>query len=196
LSVVDNDRAMLMLTELATTEDNEVRLQCLHMMERNIQRPEVRPVVHQTLNSNDEIFRVRALELLTARGDLRDFPFILRHILGRALNLSDNEANASGIAMATVDPDSALSTFTEWIKPKGLFGKLKPVQPSQDLCAIAGLGIIEDEIADDLLSRLSKRSGERVHQLCMKARINRHRVMRENRQKHSGDQGPEGDDHE
>ena len=179
LDAVDNDRAMLMLTELATSEDNEVRLQCFYMMEQQVERPEVRPVVHQALNSNEEIFRVRALELLRARGDRRDFPYLHRHILGRALNLSETEASASGLAMATVDPKSAMETFSEWIKPKGFFGKLKPVQPGQDLCAIAGLTIITDEEADVLLVHLSKRSGARVHRLCMRARITRHRLLRE-----------------
>jgi len=192
LEAVDNDRAMQMLSELASSEDNEVRLQCFHMMEAQINRPEVRPVVHQALNFKDEIFRVRALELLCSRGDRRDFPYLLRHILGHALNLSDLEAEASGRAMATVDPKSALEVFTEWIKPKGLFGKLKPVQRGQDVCAIAGLTLITDELADELLQRLSKRSGEKVHRLCVRARITRHRLLSDRKLKHSSYQTTEG----
>ena len=129
---------------------------------------------------------------MRARGDRRDFPHLLRHILGHALNLSPTEAAASGLAMATVDSKSALEIFTEWIKPKGFLGKLKPVQPGQDLCAIAGLTIITDEMADDLLVRLSKRSGERVHRLCMRARIKRHRTMRERHFKRRDKQSTEG----
>ena len=111
------------------------------------------------------------------RADRDDFPSLKSHILTRNLGMTQEEAVATGVAMAQVDPEAAMALFEDWLRPKGLLKRMRPVQKGQDLAAIGGLEHLDFEEADELLKILAKRAGGTVYDLCMNARTRRRHRM-------------------
>ena len=91
--------------------------------------------------------------------------------------MSRFEALAIGRSMAKVDPVAAIELYEDWIRPKGMFKRLRPVQKGQDITAIGGLEFIDFDEAEDLLKLLSKRAGGEIYKMCMTARARRRRRM-------------------
>jgi hypothetical protein len=169
----------LLATQLLMGRDEiEVKLECMHLLERYPDALESRPVILAFMRSPEENIRIRAIELLGTRRDRRDFPPLQRQALSRALSMSKSEALAIGRAMAEVDPVSSMSLYEEWIRPKGLFKRIRPVQKGQDIAAIGGLELINFDEAEELLKILSNRADGEIYTMCMTALSRRRRRMK------------------
>ena len=169
--------ALLATQLLMGREEIEVLLECMHLLERHPDAPESRPVILAFMRSGEENIRIRAIELLGERRDRRDFPPLQRQALSRTLTMSILEALAIGRSMAKVDPVAAMALYEEWLRPRGFFQRMRPVQRGQDITAIGGLEQLDFEEAEELLKILSKRAGGEVYEMCMTARSRRRRRM-------------------
>jgi len=166
----------LIATQLMMGRDEiEVLLECIHLLERHPDSADTRPVLFSLMRAKEESIRIRAIELMGRRRDRRDFPTLQRHAVTRSLGMSTFEALAIGRSMAKVDPVAAMALYEDWIRPKGMFKRLRPVQKGQDITAIGGLEFIDFDEAEDLLKLLSKRAGGEIYKMCMAARARRRR---------------------
>ena len=179
LAHLSSKDALLATQLLMGREEIEVMLECMHLLERYPDASESRPVILAFMRSPEENIRIRAIELLGTRRDRRDFPPLQRQALSRTLTMSKSEALAIGRAMAKVDPVASMSLYEEWIRPKGLLKKMRPVQKGQDIAAIGGLEHIDFDEAEELLKILSKRAGGETYAMCMTALTRRRRRMKE-----------------
>ena len=100
-------------------------------------------------------------------------------MLVQLLGMSHPEALIVGSAMARVDPVATMALFEDWLRPKGLLKRMRPVQKGQDVTAIGGLENLDFEEADELLKLLAKRAGGEIYQLCMNARSRRRRRIQQ-----------------
>jgi hypothetical protein len=177
LAHLSSEDALMATQLLMGREEIEVLLECMHLLEKHPDAPESRPVILAFMRSPEENIRIRAIELLGERRDRRDFPPLQRQALSRALSMSQPEALAIGRSMAKVDPVAAMALFEEWLRPRGLLKRMRPVQNGQDITAIGGLEHLDFEEAEELLKILSKRAGGKIYKMCMTARSRRRRRM-------------------
>lgn len=182
LARVSAEDALRALPNLIEREEVEVLLECMQIIERFPDSPEIRTAMHRLVGVKEESIRIRAIELVGRRGDRRDYPVLMRHVMAKSLSLSDKEALSIGRAMSQVDPDSTMELFEDWLRPQGLLKKMRPVQKGQDVTAIGGLEYLDFDTADELLKILAKRAGGEVYDMCMSARMRRRRRMREGNQ--------------
>ena len=83
--------------------------------------------------------------------------------------------------MSKVDAAASMALFEDWLRPKGILKRMRPVQKGQDVAAIGGLENLDFEEADELLKILAKRAGGAIYELCMNARTRRRRRIQEGR---------------
>ena len=159
-------------------DEIEVLLECMHLLERNPDALETRTVLFGLIRAKEESIRIRAIGLCGKRRDRRDFPALQRHAVTRSMGMSNPEALEIGRAMALVDPVASMELFEDWLRPKGLLKKMRPVQKGQDVTAIGGLECLDFEEADELLKILAKRAGGEVYEMCMTARSRRRHRLR------------------
>ena len=177
LSVVSPEDALDVTHTMMDRQEIEVLLECMHLLERYPDSAQIRPVVLGMMRAKEESIRIRAIALVGKRANADDFSSLQTHILTRNLGMTKEEALAVGLAMAQVDPSAAMELFEDWLRPKGLLKRMRPVQKGQDIAAIGGLENLDFEEADELLKILAKRAGGVVYDLCMNARSRRRHRM-------------------
>lgn len=177
LSIVSPQDALAVTHVMMDRQEVEVLMECMHLLERYPDTDEIRPVLLGLVRAKEENIRIRALALVGKRAQAEDFTFLQSHILTRSMGMTTAEATAVGLAMSKVDPVAALALFEDWLRPKGLLKRMRPVQRSQDVAAIGGLEQLDFEEADELLKVLAKRAGGAIYELCMNARSRRRRRM-------------------
>jgi hypothetical protein len=177
LAHLSSSDALVATQLMVGREEIEVLLECIHLLERHPNAPETRPVLFSLIRAKEESIRLRAIELMGRRRDRRDFPALQRHALTRSLSMSTTEALAVGRSMAMVDPVEAMVLYEDWIRPKGIFKRLRPVPKGQDITAIGGLEFIDFDEAGELLKILAKKAGGEIYTMCMMARTGRRRRM-------------------
>jgi len=179
LAQISPEDALVVTQMMMARDELEVLLECMHLLERHPDSDEIRPVLFGLMRAKEESIRVRAIDLVGKRQNPKDFSVLQRHILTRNLGMSHQEALIVGSAMARVDPVATMALFEDWLRPKGLLKRMRPVQKGQDVTAIGGLENLDFEEADELLKILAKRAGGEVYQLCMNARSRRRRRIQQ-----------------
>ena len=177
LSVVSPKDALDVTHTMIDRQEIEVLLECMHLLERYPDGAEIRPVLAGLMGAREENIRIRAIALVGRRSSAEDFDSLQRHIVTRNLGMTNEEALAVGQSMVQVDPEAAMALFEDWLRPKGILKRMRPIQKGQDVAAIGGLEHLDFEEADELLKLLAKRAGGAVYELCMNARSRRRHRM-------------------
>jgi hypothetical protein len=172
------ETAWRVIDQLAETADENLKNECLHVLERSSYNNTVRGLTFRFLGDPDEDIRLRAIDVLLGHNDRRDFPMLRRHADKSASRrgLSQREATALGEGMARLDANSAMQAFATWTRVKGLRRLANTSNRDLQWAAASGLALIDDPKADDLLHALVKLEdlSIRRHSLRMRmARFNR-----------------------
>jgi len=177
LSNVDQDAAWDVILEFAAGDDVDTQLECLHVLSRAPHTSRVRGYLGRLLSAKDTQVRIKSITLLSEHTKPESFAVFLKHLTG-ARTVGVEEAMALGCAMTMVSLEESMEQYRTWIKPKGFLKKLKPVSRSQWQAALAGLVLVDEDEADELLKALANRSDSDTNKLCVQARMRRHRRLR------------------
>ena len=177
LSNVDQDAAWDVILDFAAGDDVDTQLECLHVLGRAQHTSRVRGYLGRLLSAKDAQVRIKTIALLSEHKKQESFGVLLKHLTS-ARAVEREEAMALGTAMTMVSLTESMELYRTWIKPKGLFKKLKPVSRSQWQAALAGLVLVDEDEADELLKALSNRADSDTNKLCVQARMRRHRRLR------------------
>lgn len=153
---------------LARKDDEKLRLAALTLLEGSPSPLPVRPVC-ELLDDASEAVRIRAIEVLGRRADERGID-PLRAFLESSREVSPEEAEALGRALAEIAPTRAPGLFAAWVNPKkGLLGRVTAQQRLQQWAAVAGLALLPSDAAAATLQGLADRSDGDLKRHCMKS---------------------------
>lgn len=166
LHEVDPKKAVRAELELAPRAEPSLQLVILGRLEAVHFDLEVARTLKELTHAPSEAVRIRALEILAAKGGARSFPSLQAHAERRPGDWSAAEAESAGRALAKSSPQQALQVFGAWLHPKragaGLLGRLIGMTTAHPLqqAALAGLSQIEAPEAHALLDHLAKHGAE------------------------------------
>ncbi|MGD8894700.1 MAG: HEAT repeat domain-containing protein [Acidobacteriota bacterium] len=176
LAEVDPPAALRAAEEACRSDDGEVQLEALRMLEAVDFSPETARALRHLVESPVEQVRTAALPVMAERGGPRVTATLVAHAEKRVESLSAAEAKATGGAIARSSPRVALDTFRGWLEAKGggLLGRLvkMPAPPILQQVALAGLERIGGPEADELLGVLAEK-GEDAVAAAAKAAVRR-----------------------
>jgi hypothetical protein len=161
------ERAVDAALELAGHADAEVVHEALRRFEKTPSNPRVSRTLAQLLNSPHEEVRLRALDLLSRRSERAAFSAVAEHAERRAAaGMSEREAELIGRTLARLSPDTALSLFDEWQRPKGLLGRWVEASSGRMLewMLVSGLGALPSSEAETMLRSFAEKAGAEVRQ--------------------------------
>jgi hypothetical protein len=161
--------------ELAGHSEAEVVHEALRRFDKAPSNPRVSRTLAQLLNNPHEDVRLRALDLLSRRSEHAAFSAVVEHAERRAaVGVSEREAELIGRTLARLSPDTALSLFQEWLRPKGLLGRWVEAGSRRMLewMLVSGLGALPAAEAETLLRSYAEKAGAEVrpHALATLAR--------------------------
>jgi hypothetical protein len=159
LAEVDPAAGRRAAIEATNQDDALMQHEALRHLEGAAFSPEIARALHHLVESRHEPVRLAALPVMAGRGGPRVFPALRAHVEKHAARLSPAEAEAAGQALARSSSSSALSTFGEWLRPRGggLLGRLvkMPAAPPFQRVALAGLKGLPGADAEALLALLA-----------------------------------------
>ena len=161
------ERALDAALELADHPDADVVHEALRRFDKAPPNPRVSRTLAQLLASPHEDVRLRALDLLSRRSEHAAFSAVAEHAERRAAaGVSQREAELIGRTLARLSPDTALSLFDEWLRPKGLLGRWVEASGGRMLewMLVSGLGVLPAPEAERMLHGLAEKGGAEVRQ--------------------------------
>ncbi len=166
LAEVDPPAALHAAEEASRSDDGEVQLEALRLLQAVEFSPETARSLRHLVESPVEQVRLAALPVMAERGGPRVTKTLVAHAEKRAESLSTAESTATGRAIARSSPRAALDTFRGWLEAKagGLLGRLVKMQAPATLqrVALAGLERIGGPEADELLGLLAEKGEDAV----------------------------------
>jgi hypothetical protein len=127
---------------------------------------------------NDEV-RLRAMIQLGDRHAVTAFhPLMQRFKRDAALRMTPKEAAQMGKVLAACDPTSALASFKELCKPKGLLGSVLPGSTMLQWGAVAGLAELPGDEPEAIIRQVSERAGSELQAFCTLSMVERRRKRR------------------
>jgi hypothetical protein len=121
------------------------------------------------LRSPSVELRMRVIELLEARGDRRAFRKLITHLDRDADRIGRVEAQAVGRTMASIHPSRVLRDVTEWVRPRGMFARLRTRvdrATPRVWAGVAALATIDDVVAEECIMWLARNSGTEIRDAC------------------------------
>lgn len=177
LHELDPGKAVRAELELAPRAEPPLQLAILGRLEAVRFDVEVARTLKELTTAAAEEVRVRALEILAAKGGARSFATLQAHAERRHSEWSAAEAAALGRAMVKASPPQAFEIFNAWLHPKGggLLGRLVGLTTPHPLqqAALAGLSQIGGPDAQALLERLAKLGAEDLRKAAESALTSR-----------------------
>jgi len=175
LGTIRIEYAWQVIDQIADTADPQLKNECLHILEKSAYNNTVRGLTFRFLGDPTEDVRIRAIQVLLAHNDRRDFPMLRRHADNAAARrgLSKAEAAALGEGLARLDTRAALEAFTAWSRTKGLRKLTGTGRLDLQWAAASGLALIDDPKADKLLHALVKIEDEQIRRHSLKMRMAR-----------------------
>jgi len=164
------ERALDAALELAGRTEAEVVHEALRRFEKAPSNPRVSRTLAQLLTSAHEDVRLRALDLLSRRSERAAFSAVAEHAERRAgAGVSKREAELIGRTLARLSPDTALSLFDEWLRPKGLLGRWVEASGGRMLewMLISGLGALPAAEAETMLRGFAEKADEELRQYAL-----------------------------
>ena len=179
LAYADVNRALEAADEIKGRTELDLQLEALRVLEKAPANPTVgRLLVNYAAATNEEV-RLRAYGLLGRRGVRTAFSALLDRVKRDVpMRLGTREAEAAGEALVHMDPERALLTFREWLKPKGLFGSVIPGSAMLQWTAVAGLVHVQGSDAETLIKSASERGGSELATFCTASMVKRRRLQR------------------
>ncbi len=157
--------------------DGDVELGCLRAIEGAAVTPTVVKVLTAFVGSVNAETRTGALALVGRRQVQGAFSVVLDRVKREGLRgMTGDEAEAYGAALAGADPELALSTFRDWVRPKGFFSALAP--PMLRWVAVSGLVFLPGTEAEDLIRVASEKGGADLQKYCTDCMVRRRRTAR------------------
>jgi hypothetical protein len=177
------DRALDMAIELGGHPDLTVVNEVLLRFQNAPRDPRVsRALVRMTLSPHQEA-RWRALGFIADRKEHGAFGPIVKHAEEHRFNTSSmEEAACVGRTLATLSMNGSIAVFRQWLRPKGLVGRLVETTGHRFLewSAISGLEHIPKEEAEALIRQVAERARGQLRTHCMGALVRRrHRSQRD-----------------
>jgi len=172
------DAALVEAVGLAGHPASEIQLEVLWVLGRSDDEEQVIKTLMGMLRSGFEEVRVRVLGHIELYGSESSFELLENHAKHRSTRkISQRECDATGNAMARVDPDRAHEVFSTWIKPPGLFKRMVEMPGAQALqwTAVTGCAQLQGEGIDKLIWWLADRAGEALYKHCMMTLVRRRR---------------------
>ncbi len=160
---------------LADRPEVDVQLAVVHALDALAAQPPPR-VIQSLLGSPSIEVRLAALDHVARRGIRSVFPALLAKITRAGQAMEQREADAYAIALAEGDGSHALETFRDWIRPRGLFAVLTPVQAQLMHAALAGLARVPGEDAEALIKQVAERGGGGMQAAALMAMRERRRA--------------------
>jgi hypothetical protein len=154
------ERALDAALELAGHSDASVVHEALRRFEKAPANPRVARTLAHLLASGREDVRLRALDLISRRRERAAFTSVAEHAERRAVaDLSAREADLIGRTLARLAPDSTLSLFEAWLRPKGLVGRWVDASGTRMVqrVMIAGLAAVPGAEAEALLREVAEK---------------------------------------
>lgn len=168
------DFAQQSVATLAQGDDIELQLEFLTQLRYLPRGPATRPLLVHLLHARSEEVRQRALDTIVEMGEAGSFLTLQHYAEARTKEGADaDELAIIGQAMAKVAPRRALETFTEWVRPSGLLGRLVRSGQGLRLTAAGGLQVLPGEEAEELLRSLIERGDEVESAAARKALVRR-----------------------
>jgi hypothetical protein len=157
------ERAVDAALELTGHADAAVVHEALRRFEKAPANPRVSRTLAQLLANSHEDVRLRALDLLSRRSEHAAFGAVAEHAERRAAaGVSAREAELIGRTLAHLSPDSALTLFDEWLRPKGLVSRWVEGSGGRMLewMLVSGLGVLPTAEAETRLRSLAERASD------------------------------------
>ncbi len=156
----------------------EVQIEFLHLLEEREGTRSLRSVLVSLLHAPEAEVRIRTAQRMAELGG-RGAYLPLERALARqaAAGASDRELRTLAEAMARVDPRRALQGFRERIHPKGLIKRFTPRARAERQAAIAGLALVPDPAAQELLEELAQARDQDTRQRAQQALVRRRRLL-------------------
>lgn len=176
LSDIDMVKATEVAIEFCSRPDVSVQLAAIKVLEDAFYDPKLGYALVQQLEAPNEEVRLRALKILADHKERNAFHAVMSRIASRR-DFEAREAEALGTAMSRIWPERALHQYKSWLSPKGILAKVMPGQGMFRWAIAAGLTMILDPEAENLLRTIAKSGSEDLHRYCMQCLIRRRRIM-------------------
>jgi hypothetical protein len=152
--------AVLLAVAMVRRNDRATRLVALEVLKVLPYRSEVgRALVEHGLTAKDPETCAKAAEVLEAKGEKRAFPAVARALQrGVEAGVRTSALEPLADALARLDPDRAVTQFTDWIRPEGLLQRARTAPGPMWQLSVRCLAKIPGQGARELLRWIHSRS--------------------------------------
>jgi hypothetical protein len=170
------------LEPLAERQHADITGELLHFLTQQEQDPKLEGALLSIMShAPSSSLRVQAITDLGERGRPSLLDRLADWVDQHPTELTVEEAEALGRAMARLHPRRARLRFRTWIRPEGLFARMLGSSSQAEMpqwVAASGLEFIDGEEDDKVLEWLRDRAGARLSRRCQASLVRRRRRRR------------------